>query len=122
MLSTRLLENCILLCSLPIPVVQIFDSGADRISKAVIFTSPYLLATGSSSQVDIEANIADATQIDQLLHGEENFVSAPVGYTGVDKRPLHHIRKLIWLIASRPNTYKNHRKKSLIAQATTILG
>lgn len=55
--------------------------------------------------------------VDQLLHGEETYVSGDAGYTGVDKRPEHQNRKMIWSIAARPSTYKKHGKKSLIAQA-----
>ena len=31
------------------------------------------------------ANVADVTQVDRLLHGEENVVCADAGYTGVEK-------------------------------------
>ncbi len=32
------------------------------------------------------ANAADVTQVDKLLHGEENVVCADAGYTGADRR------------------------------------
>jgi IS5 family transposase len=37
-------------------------------------------------------------------------------YTGVDKRPEHQDRKMIWSIAARPSSYKKHAKKSLIGR------
>ncbi|CAM4022218.1 Transposase DDE domain protein [compost metagenome] len=39
------------------------------------------------SLVGTAANVADITQVDQLLHGEETYVCGDAGYTGVDKRP-----------------------------------
>lgn len=68
------------------------------------------------SVVGTAANVADATQVDQLLHGEETYVSGDAGYIGVDKRPEHQNRQLIWSIAARPSAYKKHDMKSLIAQ------
>jgi IS5 family transposase len=62
------------------------------------------------------ANVADVTQVDQLLHGEETYVSGDAGYTGVDKRPEHQDRQIIWSIAARPSRYKRHEKKSLIGR------
>lgn len=35
------------------------------------------------------ANVAYVTQVDKLLHGEENMVAADAGYTGVEKREEH---------------------------------
>jgi IS5 family transposase len=35
--------------------------------------------------VGTAANVADVTQVDKLLHGEENLVSGDAGYTGVEK-------------------------------------
>ena len=66
------------------------------------------------SLVGTAANVADVTQVDQLLHGEESYVSGDAGYTGVDKRPEHQNRKMIWSIAARPSSYKKHGKQSLI--------
>jgi IS5 family transposase len=68
------------------------------------------------SLVGTAANVADVTQVDQLLHGEETYVSGDAGYTGVDKRPEHQDRKMIWSIAARPSSYKRHEKKSLIGR------
>jgi IS5 family transposase len=33
--------------------------------------------------------VADVTQVDKLLHGDENVVCADDGYTGVEKRSEH---------------------------------
>ncbi len=40
------------------------------------------------SVVGTAANVADVTQVDKLLHGDENMVGADAGYTGVEKRPV----------------------------------
>ena len=58
--------------------------------------------------------LLQGTVVDQLLHGEEFYVSGDAGYTGVDKRPEHQNRKMIWSIAARPSSYKKHGKQSLI--------
>ncbi|MBV7477659.1 IS5 family transposase [Pseudomonas sp. PDM31] len=68
------------------------------------------------SLVGKAANVADVTQVEQLLHGEETYVSGDAGYTCVDKRPEHQDRQMIWSIAAQPSTYKKHGKQSLIAQ------
>lgn len=56
------------------------------------------------SVVVTAANVADVTLVDKLLHGEENVVCAYAGYTGVEKRPEHHGRQVIWQIAARRST------------------
>lgn len=48
------------------------------------------------SVVGTAANVADVTQVDKLLHGEENVVCADAGYTGVEKRAEHDGREVIW--------------------------
>lgn len=63
------------------------------------------------SLVCTAANVADVTQVDQLLHGQESYVSGDAGYTGVDKRPEHQNRKMIWSIAARSSSYKNTLKR-----------
>jgi len=68
------------------------------------------------SLVGTAANVANVTQVDQLLHGEESYVPSDAGYTGVDKRPEHQNRKMIWSIAARPSSYKKHAEKSLIGR------
>jgi IS5 family transposase len=67
--------------------------------------------------VGTPANVADVTQVDQLLHGEETYVSGDAGYTGVEKPPEHHQhRQMIGSIAARPSSYMKHAKKSLIGR------
>ncbi len=63
------------------------------------------------------ANVADVTQVDKLLHGEENMVAADAGYTGVEKREEHKGRQVIWQIAARRITYEKHGKKSALYKA-----
>ena len=69
------------------------------------------------SVVVTAANVADVTLVDQLLHGEENVVCADAGYTGVEKRPEHEGRAVIWQIAARRSTYKKHGKRSALYKA-----
>lgn len=66
------------------------------------------------SLVGTAANVADVTQVDQLLHGA--YVCGDAGYTGVDKRPEHQDRQMFWSITARPNSYKKHGKRSLIGR------
>ncbi len=69
------------------------------------------------SVVGTAANVADVTQVDKLLHGEENVVCADAGYTGVEKRPEHAGREVIWQIAARRSTYKQLSKRSALYKA-----
>jgi IS5 family transposase len=48
--------------------------------------------------------VAHVTQVDQLLHGEENVVGADASDTGVEKRPEHEGRKVICEVAARRST------------------
>ena len=68
------------------------------------------------SLVGTAANVADVTQVDQLLHGEETYVGGDAGYTCVYKRAEHQDRQMVWSTAVRPSSYKKHVEKSLIAQ------
>jgi len=61
------------------------------------------------------ANVADVTQVDQLLQGEETYVCGDAGYTGVETRAEHQNRTMILSIAARPS-YRKHGKKSLIGR------
>lgn len=63
------------------------------------------------------ANVADVTQVAELLHGEENAVYADAGYTGVEKRDEHADRQVIWQIAARRSSYSTLNKRSPIYQA-----
>ena len=65
------------------------------------------------SVVGTAANVADVTQVDKLLHGDENVVCADAGYTGVEKRPEHEGREVIWQVAARRSTYKKLDKRSV---------
>ncbi|SEC56597.1 IS5 family transposase [Pseudomonas anguilliseptica] len=69
------------------------------------------------SVVGTAANVADVTQVDKLLHGEENVVCADAGYTGVEKRPEHDGREVIWQVAARRSTYKKLGKSSPLYKA-----
>jgi transposase, IS5 family len=69
------------------------------------------------SVVGTAANVADVTQVDKLLHGEENMVGADAGYTGIEKRPEHEGREVIWQIAARRSTYKKLGKSSALYKA-----
>ena len=66
------------------------------------------------SVVGTAANVADVTQVDKLLHGEENVVCADAGYTGVEKRAEHDGRLVIWQVAVRRRTYKILRKNTAL--------
>ena len=69
------------------------------------------------SVVGTAANVADVTQVDKLLHGEENVVCADAGYTGVEKRAEHEGRDVIWQVAARRSTYKKLDKRSVLCKA-----
>lgn len=69
------------------------------------------------SVVGTAANVADVTQVDKLLHGAENVVCADAGYTGVEKRPEHEGREVLWQIAARRSTYKKLGKNSQLYRA-----
>lgn len=63
------------------------------------------------------ATVADVTQVDKLLHGDENVVCADAGYTGVEKRSEHADREVIWQVAARRSTYKMLDKRSALYKA-----
>lgn len=52
------------------------------------------------------ANVADITQADKLLHGQEQRVYGDAGYTGIDKRPEHADRNTDWQIAMKRSKRK----------------
>lgn len=54
------------------------------------------------------------TEVAQLLHGEENVICADAGYTGVEKRPEHEGRQVIWQIAARRSTYKHLSRRGVL--------
>lgn len=45
------------------------------------------------SVVGTAANVAGVTQVEKLLHGDENLVCTDAGYTGIEKRLDHEGRK-----------------------------
>lgn len=67
--------------------------------------------------VGTAVNVADVTQIDKLLHGEENVACANAGNAGVELRPEHAGREVIWQIAIRSSTYKQLTKPSTLNKA-----
>ncbi|VVP61109.1 IS5 family transposase ISPa16 [Pseudomonas fluorescens] len=69
------------------------------------------------SVVGTAANVADVTQVDKLLHGDENVVCADAGYTEVEKRPEHEGREVIWQIAARRSTYQKLGKRNVLYKA-----
>jgi IS5 family transposase len=69
------------------------------------------------SLVGTAANVADVTQVDTLLHGDENVVCAEAGYAGVEKRSEHDGCAVIWQIAARRSTYKKLGKRSALYKA-----
>ena len=60
------------------------------------------------SVVGTAGKVADVTQVDQLLHGEEQCVFADAGYTGAEKREAVADKDLGWYIA---------RKRGVITKA-----
>ena len=50
------------------------------------------------------ANEHDITQVDKLLHGDEQRVWGDAGYVGIEKRAEHIGRKMNWLIGMRPGS------------------
>lgn len=69
------------------------------------------------SVVVTAANVAVITQVDKLLHSDENVACADAGYTGVEKREEHAGRQVIWQIAARRSTYKKYGKRSALYKA-----
>ena len=63
------------------------------------------------------ANVADVTQVPQLLHGGETQVWGDAGYLGVDRRPEHQARAVDWQVALRPGQRRRLAPGSEAAQA-----
>ncbi len=51
--------------------------------------------------IGTSANVADVTQADDLLHGDETMAFGDAGYTGADKRPERKHR-VDWHVAMKP--------------------
>ena len=67
------------------------------------------------SLVTTAANEHDLNQLGNLLHGEEQFVSADAGYQGAPQREELAEVDVDWLIAERPGrvkTLKQHPRKN----------
>lgn len=60
------------------------------------------------------ANVADVTQVAELLHGEESAVYADAGDTGIEKREEHENRGILWQIAARRSTYSRFNQYSVL--------
>lgn len=56
--------------------------------------------------VGTAANVADVTQTDRLLHGDEREVFGDAGYQGVEKRPENRDTAVNWRIAMKRNKRK----------------
>lgn len=70
------------------------------------------------SLVTTAANEHDLNQLGNLLHGEEQFVSADAGYQGAPQREELGEVDVDWLIAERPGkvrTLKQHPRKNKTA-------
>ena len=65
------------------------------------------------------AHVADITETDKLLHGEEQVVFLDAGYTGVEKRAEVKEKKVKWLVAMKRGKLKampEDRLKTLTGQ------
>ena len=60
--------------------------------------------------VTTAANEHDLNQLNNLLHGDEEFVSADAGYRGAEKRDELKDRDVDWFIAERPGKVRILKK------------
>ena len=68
--------------------------------------------------VTTPANEHELNQLNNLLHGEEEFVSGDAGYQGAEKREELKETDVEWLIAQRPGkvrAMKKHPRKNKVA-------
>ena len=63
------------------------------------------------------ANMADITQVPQLLHGAETRVWGDAGYEGVARRPEHRGRAIDWQVALRRGKRRRLPPRSAAAEA-----
>lgn len=70
------------------------------------------------SVVGTAANVADVTQVDGLLHGQEELILCDAGYQGVGKREERQGRDVQWHIALRPSLRKKLGKMAQSLQET----
>lgn len=66
------------------------------------------------------ANAHDITQVDKLLHGDEQRVWGDAGYVGIEKREEHKNRDVEWFIAMRPGQRAALPKRGDLAKAEKI--
>ncbi len=72
------------------------------------------------SVIGTAANVADATLVDQLLHGEESYVCADAGLYCVAKRSEHAGRQVIWSVAARRSSYRHLQKGSPLGRGDPL--
>lgn len=72
------------------------------------------------SMTTTAANEHEITQVDQLLHGDEQRVWGDAGFVGIGKREEHVDRDVEWFIAMRPGKRSQLAKSSPQAQTETI--
>ncbi|RZA06638.1 MAG: IS5 family transposase [Moraxellaceae bacterium] len=66
------------------------------------------------------ANEHDITQVDQLIHGEEERIWGDAGYQGIEKREEHAQKIVQWYIAMRPGKRAQLSKTDALAKAEKI--
>jgi IS5 family transposase len=69
------------------------------------------------------ANVADITESEHLLHGDETEAYADAGYTGVAKRPESQGSDVVWHVAEKRGKLKKMEegpRKTLIAQRERV--
>lgn len=66
------------------------------------------------SVVGTAANVADVTQVDKLLHGEEMWCVPMRATPGCRSLPKHAGREVTFKIAARCSTYKQLSKRSVL--------
>jgi len=62
-------------------------------------------------------NVADVTQVEALLHGEEEVVFADAGYTGAPRRAAVAEREIIWHVAAKRGAIKKLAESSAYREA-----
>ena len=95
-------------------VVQSINTDASALAHIGVDAKSGL----THSLVTTAANEHDLNQLGNLLHGEEQFVSADAGYQGAPQREELAEVDVDWLIAERPGkvkTLKQHPRKNKTA-------
>lgn len=101
---------------------QLFKTINHWLAEAGVMMTQGTLVDAKSglthSLVTTAANEHDLNQLGNLLHGEEQFVSADAGYQGAPQREELAEVDVDWLIAERPGkvrTLKQHPRKNKTA-------